>query len=140
MVTIALDAMGSDHFPKSEVEGALQAVKAFDVKVVLVGREDVIRKELDRHPGWKTLPLEIKHASEQITMEDSAGKAVRAKKDSSIRVASRLVRDGVAQGIVSAGNTGAVMATTKTVQGVLPGLERPAMAQVFPSLKNTKVV
>src|SRR3954468_22407293 len=140
MVTIALDAMGGDHFPKSEVEGALQAGKAFDVKVVLVGREDVIRKELDRHPGWKTLPLEIKHASEQITMEDSAGKAVRAKKDSSIRVASRLVRDGVAQGIVSAGNTGAVMATAKMVQGMLPGVDRPALASAFPTVNGSSAV
>jgi phosphate acyltransferase len=140
MVTIALDAMGGDHFPKSEVEGALQAVKAFDVKVVLVGREEVIRKELDRHPGWKTLLLEIKHASEQITMEDSAGKAVRAKKDSSIRVASRLVRDGVAQGIVSAGNTGAVMATAKMVQGMLPGVDRPALASAFPTLNGSSAV
>src|SRR4051794_17616441 len=140
MVTIALDAMGGDHFPKSEVEGALQAVKAFDVKVVLVGREEVIRKELDRHPGWKSWPLEIKHASEQITMEDSAGKAVRAKKDSSIRVASRLVRDGVAQGIVSAGNTGAVMATAKMVQGMLPGVDRPALASAFPTVNGSSAV
>src|SRR3954463_16631690 len=140
MVTIALDAMGSDHFPKSEVEGALQAVKALDVKVVLVGREEVIRKELDRHPGWKSWPLEIKHASEQITMEDSAGKAVRAKKDSSIRVASRLVRDGVAQGIVSAGNTGAVMATAKMVQGMLPGVDRPALASAFPTVNGSSAV
>jgi glycerol-3-phosphate acyltransferase PlsX len=140
MVTIALDAMGSDHFPKSEVEGALQAVKVLGVKVVLVGREEVICKELDRHPGWKSWPLEIKHASEQITMEDSAGKAVRAKKDSSIRVASRLVRDGVAQGIVSAGNTGAVMATAKMVQGMLPGVDRPALASAFPTVNGSSAV
>ena len=93
MVTIALDAMGGDHFPKPEVEGALLAAKSFDVKVILVGREDAIRKELGRHSEWESLPIEIHHASEQITMEDSAGKAVRAKKDSSIRVASRLVRN-----------------------------------------------
>ncbi len=140
MVTIALDAMGGDHFPKPEVEGALEAVKALDVKVVLVGREEVIRKELDRHSGWRSLPLEIKHASEQITMEDSAGKAVRAKKDSSIRIASRLVRDGVAQGIVSAGNTGAVMATAKMVQGMLPGVDRPALASAFPTVNGSSAV
>ncbi len=140
MVTIALDAMGSDHFPKPEVEGAFQAAKAFNVKVVLVGREEVICKELDRHPGWKNLSLEIKHASEQITMEDSAGKAVRAKKDSSIRVATRLVRDGVAQGIVSAGNTGAVMATAKMVQGMLPGVDRPALASAFPTVNGSSAV
>lgn len=140
MVTIALDAMGGDHFPKSEVEGAIEAVKAFGVKVVLVGREEVICKELDRHPDWKNLPLEIKHASEQITMEDSAGKAVRAKKDSSIRVAMRLVRNGVAQGVVSAGNTGAVMATAKIVQGTLPGVDRPALASVLPTVNGSSAV
>ena len=140
MVTIALDAMGGDHFPKPEVEGAVQAVKAFDVKVILVGREELIRKELDRYSGWSSLPIEIKHASEQITMEDSAGKAVRAKKDSSIRVATRLVREGVAQGVISAGNTGAVMATAKIVQGMLQGVDRPALASAFPTAKGGWVV
>jgi glycerol-3-phosphate acyltransferase PlsX len=134
MVTIALDAMGGDHFPKPEIEGALQAVKALQVKVILVGREDTIRKELAKHPGWEELGIDICHAKDQITMEDSAGKAVRAKKDSSIRVAARLVRDGVAQGVVSAGNTGAVMATAKMVQGTLPGVDRPALATAFPTL------
>jgi glycerol-3-phosphate acyltransferase PlsX len=140
MTTIALDAMGGDLFPKPEVEGALQAARAFHVRVILVGREEVIRKELDRHPGWHSLPIEIRHASEQITMEDSAGKAVRSKKDSSIRVASRLVRDGVAQGVVSAGNTGAVMATAKMTQGMLPGVDRPALASAFPTITGKAAV
>lgn len=140
MTTIALDAMGGDLFPRPEVEGALQAARTFDVKVILVGREEVVRKELDRHPSWQSLPVEIKHASEQITMEDSAGKAVRSKKDSSIRVASRLVRDGVAQGVVSAGNTGAVMATAKMTQGMLPGVDRPALASAFPTLNGKPAV
>src|SRR5581483_4426068 len=140
MTTIALDAMGGDLFPKPEVEGALQAARAFHVNVILVGREEVIRKELDRHPGWHSLPIEIRHASEQITMEDSAGKAVRSKKDSSIRVASRLVRDGVAQGVVSAGNTGAVMATAKMTQGMLAGVDRPALASAFPTITGKAAV
>ncbi len=141
MVTIALDVMGGDQFPKPEIEGAIQAAKHLGVSMILVGREKVIRKELDRcHPGWAKLPVDIKHASEQITMEDSAGKAVRAKKDSSIRVASRLVRDGTAQGVVSAGNTGAVMATAKMIQGMLPGVDRPALASVFPTLNGTPAV
>jgi phosphate acyltransferase len=105
-----------------------------------VGREDILYKELNRHPQWRALPIEIKHASEQVTMEDSAGKAVRAKKDSSIRVASRLVREGLAQGLVSAGNTGAVMATAKLVQGMLPGVDRPALASAFPTLSGTPAV
>src|SRR5207248_9938640 len=136
----ALDAMGGDQFPKPEVDGALQAAKAFDVKLILVGREDVVYKELNRHAHWKELPIEIKHASEQITMKESAGKAVRAKKDSSIRVASRLVREGVAQGFISAGNTGAVMATAKLVQGMLPGVDRPALAGAFPTLSGKPAI
>ncbi len=140
MVTIALDAMGGDHFPKPEVEGAVQAAKALGVKVILVGREDVVRQELNKHPGWQSLPIEIRHASQQITMEDSAGKAVRSKKDSSIRVASRLVRTGEAHCVVSAGNTGAVMATAKMVQGMLPGVDRPALASAFPTLKGSAVM
>jgi len=140
MVTIALDAMGGDHAPKPEVDGALQAAAEFGVKVILVGREEIVRKELDRHSGWKKLPIEIKHASEQITMEDSAGRALRTKKDSSIRVASRLVREGIAQGVVSAGNTGAVMATAKMVQGMLPGVDRPALASALPTLSGRPAV
>jgi phosphate acyltransferase len=140
MVTIALDAMGGDHFPRPEVEGALDAAKTLGVRVILVGREEVIRKELERHSGWTSLPIEIKHASEQITMGDSAGKAVRGKKDSSIRVAARLVREGIAQGVVSAGNTGAVMATAKMVQGMLPGVDRPALANPFPTACGRWVV
>jgi phosphate acyltransferase len=140
MVTIALDAMGGDHFPKPEVDGALQAARALDVKVILVGREEVVSKELERHDNWRNLPIEIRHASDQITMEDSAGKAIRSKKDSSIRVASRLVRDGIAQGVVSAGNTGAVMATAKMVQGMLPGVDRPALATAFPTLGGKSAV
>jgi glycerol-3-phosphate acyltransferase PlsX len=82
----------------------------------------------------------VHHASEYVTMHDSAARAVRTKKDSSIRVASRLVRDGLAHGFVSAGNTGAVMATAKMVQGVVPGVDRPALASVFPTLRGTPAV
>jgi phosphate acyltransferase len=139
MVTIALDAMGGDSAPKAEVEGAIQAARALPVRVILVGREEVVRPELDQH-DWRGLPIEIRHASEVITMEDAAAKAMRNKRDSSIRVASRLVRDGVAQGVVSAGNTGAVMATVKMVQGMVPGVDRPALASAFPTLTGRPVV
>src|SRR5258708_6660413 len=98
MLTVAVDAMGGDHAPKSEVDGAVQAAKSLGVRVILVGREDVVRQELAQHNGYRNLPIEIVHASERITMEDSAAKAVRSKRDSSLRVASRLVRDGIAQG------------------------------------------
>jgi phosphate acyltransferase len=140
MVTIAVDAMGGDDAPKAEVEGAVRAARTLGVRVILVGKEEVVRQELSRHDDVDGLPIEIRHASEVITMEDSAAKAVRQKRDSSIRVAARLVRDGVADGFVSAGNTGAVMATAKIVQTMLPGVDRPALASAFPTLKGTPVV
>src|SRR5437868_7393054 len=140
MLTIAVDAMGGDHAPKAEVEGAIRAARALNVRVILVGPEDVVRNELEQHADLDGLPIEIRHASERITMEDSAAKAVRNKRDSSIRVASRLVREGAAQGVVSAGNTGAVMATAKMVQGMIPGVDRPALASAFPTVKGTPVI
>jgi glycerol-3-phosphate acyltransferase PlsX len=140
MLTIALDAMGGDHAPKSEVLGAVQAARSLGVKVILVGQQDVVRHELEKVEGYRDLPLEIVHASERVTMEDSAAKAVRTKRDSSMRVASRLVRDGCAQAMVSAGNTGAVMATAKMVQGVVPGVERPALVGIFPTMEKKPVV
>src|SRR5579863_2463838 len=140
MVTIAVDAMGGDHAPKSEVEGSIRAARSLGVGIILVGKEDVVRKELAQHDRIAGLPIDIQHASEVVTMEDSAAKAVRTKRDSSIRVAARLVRDGTAQGLVSAGNTGAAMATVKMVQGMIPGVDRPALASAFPTLKGTPVV
>lgn len=140
MVTIAVDAMGGDHAPKAEVEGAIRATRSLGVRVILVGKPDVVERELAQHEGSRDLPIEIQHASEVVTMDDSAAKAVRTKRDSSIRVAARLVRDGTAQGMVSAGNTGAVMATAKMVQGMIPGVDRPALASAFPTLKGTPVV
>src|SRR5882724_3182219 len=140
MVTIAVDAMGTDHAPKTEVEGAIRAVKTLGLKVILVGREDVIRRELAAQGAAKGLAIDVVHASEHVTMEDSAAKAMRAKRDSSMRVASRLVRDKIADGFVSAGNTGACMAIAKTVQGVVPGVDRPALSGLFPTLKGTPVV
>jgi len=140
MLTIAVDAMGGDHAPKSEVEGAIRAAEELGVRVILVGLEEVVRDELAKYPEAAALPIEVHHASEFITMEDSAAKAVRAKKDSSIRVAARLVRDGAAQGSVSAGNTGAAMATSKMVQGMVRGVDRPALASALPTIKGVPVI
>jgi phosphate acyltransferase len=140
MLTIAVDAMGGDHAPKAEVEGAIRAAKHLGVKVILVGQQELLLHELDQHEGRQNLPIEIVHASERVTMEDSAARAVRSKRDSSMRVASRLVRDGCAQGFVSAGNTGAVMATAKMVQGVVPGVDRPALVGILPTVEGTPVL
>ena len=134
--TVALDAMGADKAPRPEVEGALQAARQFGVRVLLVGREEVIRAELSRH-SHSDLPIEVVHASEQITMQDKAAQAVRAKRDSSMHVGVRLVREGRAAGFVTAGNTGAAMATAKMILGVLPGVHRPALAAVFPNAIGT---
>ena len=137
---IALDAMGSDRAPKPEIEGAIQAARNYGVRVLLVGRDVNIRAELNRYPAASGLPLEIIHASEVITMEDKAVQAVRAKRDSSIRVGLRLVREGRAAGFVTAGNTGAAMATAKMVLGGIPGVDRPALAAVFPTAIRTVAI
>jgi glycerol-3-phosphate acyltransferase PlsX len=135
--TIVVDAMGADRHPKPEVEGAILATRHLKVRVILVGQQDLIRAELDSHSGASSLPIEIVHASEFISMHDKAAQAVRSKKDSSMRVGLRLVREGKAHGFVSAGNTGAMMATTKMVLGALPGVDRPALAAVFPNSKGS---
>ncbi len=137
---IALDAMGSDRAPKPEVEGAILAARNYSVRVLLIGPEPAIKAELDRHPAASRLPLEIVHASEVITMEDKAVQAVRAKRDSSMRVGLRLVREGRASGFVTAGNTGAAMASAKMVLGALHGLDRPALAAVFPTAPGTAAI
>ena len=77
MITIAVDAMGGDHAPRTEVEGAIRAARSLDVKVILVGREELIREELDKHEEASALPIQIVHASERVSMEESAAKAVR---------------------------------------------------------------
>jgi phosphate acyltransferase len=136
---IALDAMGSDRAPKPEVEGAILAARHYDVRVLLVGPEATIKAELDRHPTALRLPLEIVHASEFITMEDKV-EAIRAKRDSSMRVGLRAVREGGASGFVTAGNTGAAMATAKVVLGAIPGVDRPALAAVFPTAPGTAAI
>jgi glycerol-3-phosphate acyltransferase PlsX len=132
--------MGSDRAPKPEVEGAILAARQHHVQVLLVGREEVLRQELAHHPQAARLPIEIVHASEVITMEDKAAQALRAKRDSSMRVGLRLVHEGRAAGFVTAGNTGAAMATAKIVLGALPGVDRPALAAVFPTAAGTAAI
>jgi phosphate acyltransferase len=136
---IALDAMGSDKAPKPEIEGALQAARHHGARVLLVGPEARLKAELARYPGARRLAIEVVHASEVVTMEDKV-EAIRAKRDSSIRVGLRLVRDARADGFVTAGNTGAAMATARLVLGALPGVDRPALAAAFPTVLNTAAV
>jgi glycerol-3-phosphate acyltransferase PlsX len=136
-ITIAVDAMGSDKAPLPEIEGALQAARHYDVRVLLIGKQDVLREHLGAHAHAGKFPVEVVHASEVISMKDKAAQAVRSKRDSSMRVGLRLVREGKAAAFVTAGNTGAAMATAKMVLGTLPGVDRPALATVFPTEKRT---
>lgn len=133
LVDIVLDAMGSDKAPEPELRGAILACRNFPVRIHLVGPEEKIRPALDAHLNGERLPIEVVHASEWISMDDKAAQAVRSKKDSSMRVGLKLVRDGKARGFVTAGNTGAAMATAKMVLGALKGVERPALASIMPT-------
>jgi glycerol-3-phosphate acyltransferase PlsX len=139
MLRIAVDAMGTDAAPMPEVEGAILAARERRAEVLLVGPQDLLRRELARRDG-RGLPIHVVHASEAVTMEDAAAKAFRRKRDSSMRVAARLVRGGDAEGLISAGNTGAVMTTAKIVLGALEGVDRPALAAVFPTSEGTAAV
>jgi glycerol-3-phosphate acyltransferase PlsX len=130
---IAVDAMGSDRAPKPEIEGVLLAARHYGVKILLVGPEELLRRELAGHSPARNLPIEIVNATEVIGMHEKASQAVRTKRDSTLRVGLRLVKEGKAAGFVTAGNTGAAMATAKMVLGVLPGVDRPALATVFPT-------
>jgi phosphate acyltransferase len=139
MTTIALDAMGGDHAPRAEVEGAILAARELGVRITLVGIEATVKQELNRH-RHRGLPLEIVNATDVITMSDTPSHAFRRKKDSSLHVAARLVRDGKADALVSAGNTGAVMTVARFVLGTLPSVDRPALAAAFPNMKEKVTV
>ena len=128
MITIALDAMGGDHAPRAEVEGAILAARELGVRVLLVGIEVDVRQELGAAQRRGTCRSRSSTPTEVITMSDSPSHAFRRKKDSSLHVAARLVRDGKADALVSAGNTGAVMTVARFVIGTLPSVDRPALA------------
>jgi len=133
LIDIALDAVGADKAPEPEIRGAILACRALPVRVHLVGPEAELRDLLDEYLGNEDLPIVIHHASERIGMEEKAAQAVRTKKDSSMRVGLKLVREGHAAGFVTAGNTGAAMATAKMVLGAMAGVDRPALANPMPS-------
>ena len=134
LTDIALDAMGSDKSPEPELRGAILACRQLPVRVHLVGPQDILRRALSSALDGEHLPIEIVHASERIGMDEKAASAVRSKRDSSMRVGLKLVREKKVAGFVTAGNTGAAMATAKMVLGALPGVDRPALALVVPTL------
>lgn len=132
---VVVDAMGSDRAPHPEIDGALAAARDLGVGVILVGRGDVVEPEL-RRCGWRRQGdrrIELVEAEEVIGMDEAVATAVRRKKRSSLRVGAKIVAEGRADGFVSAGNTGAAMATAKMVIGMLPGVDRPALAAMVPT-------
>ncbi|HLN99012.1 MAG TPA: phosphate acyltransferase PlsX [Pyrinomonadaceae bacterium] len=135
---VVLDAMGSDHAPHAEIDGALAAARDLGVKVILVGQPEKLEPEL-RRCGWRgdgDRGIELVEASEVIGMGEPVMASVRRKKKSSLRIGTRIVIEGKADGFVSAGNTGAAMATAKMVMGMLPGVDRPALAALIPTKSN----
>ncbi len=137
---IAVDAMGGDHGPGVIVEGAVGAVRELGASVILVGDSAAIEAELGRLDARGQPDVEVRHASQVVGMAETPSHALRRKRDSSLRVAAELVRDGKAAAFVSAGNTGAAMAISMFVIGVLRGIDRPAIAAVLPNLKRFTVL
>ena len=137
-ITVAVDCMGGDHGPHVTVPAVLEFQSAHpEVDVVLVGLRDAIEAELAAQGSSPGPRLRVRHASEVVEMDESPAQALRAKKDSSIRVAVNLVKTGEAHACVSAGNTGALMAISRFVLKTLPGIDRPAIATVLPNTRGT---
>ena len=131
--------MGGDHSPAHEVDGAVMAARRWQIPIVLVGQSELLAQELANH-DTQGLDIRVEHASEVVGMHDSASDAVRRKKDSSIRVAFNLLKEGRVNAVVSAGNSGATMAVGMFVLKRIQGIDRPAIATVVPNLKDQTLV
>jgi len=140
MNVIAVDAMGGDRAPRSEVAGAVAAIRQAPIKVILCGDRDRIEQELVRCEAAEAEHFEIRHASQVVTMDDAPGQAFRHKKDSSLRVAMNLVKDGDAAAVVSAGNSGAILAHSLFVLRRLSDVDRPGIVTVFPTPSGRPLV
>ena len=136
-ITLAVDAMGGDHGPSVTIPASINALSKYDqLRIILVGDKELIQTELQKNKYTNTR-LSIQHASEVVEMDESPQSALKNKKDSSMRVAINLIKEEKAQACVSAGNTGALMATARYVLKMLPGIDRPAIASSLPSQKGT---
>ena len=136
-ITVAIDCMGGDHGPHVTVPAALALQREHaDVAVILVGRREALEAELARCGALAGPRMRVHHAGEVVTMDEPPAQALRYKKDSSMRVAVNLVKSGAAHACVSAGNTGALMATSRYVLKTLPGIDRPAIATVLPNMRG----
>jgi glycerol-3-phosphate acyltransferase PlsX len=139
MVNIVLDAMGSDYSPAREIEGALLAVRELGVEIILVGPEPLLHQELRRHEAENHPAISTLDAPEVIHMQEPVAQAIR-KRNSTIHVGLRHLREGRANGFVSAGNTGAVMATAKMICKTVSTIDRPAVAALLPTLAQKPVL
>ncbi|NHZ44740.1 phosphate acyltransferase PlsX [Massilia aquatica] len=136
-IKISIDCMGGDHGPSVTIPAALSFLNSEpEAELILVGLQDDVRAELKKHKADNHPRLSILHASEVVTMDDPIEIALRRKKDSSMRVAIELVKDGKAQACVSAGNTGALMAVSRYVLKTMAGVDRPAICSILPNQKN----
>ncbi|HEX9803210.1 MAG TPA: phosphate acyltransferase PlsX [Gammaproteobacteria bacterium] len=134
---IAIDAMSGDHGPSVTVPASLRALEKYpELKLILVGDQQILGDELARHGGRTGERLELQHASQVVGMDEAPSSALRGKKDSSMRIAINLVKEGGAQACVSAGNTGALMATARFVLKTLEGIDRPAIITAIPTIRG----
>jgi glycerol-3-phosphate acyltransferase PlsX len=140
-IVITVDAMGGDYGPEVTVPASIKALNTHpNLKLILVGESEMLQALLAQHPAKVGNRLTIHHASQQVSMDESPSQALRTKKDSSMRVAINLVKEKIAQACVSAGNTGALMATARFVLKTLPGIDRPAIITTFPTIHDNKQV
>lgn len=140
-ITVAVDCMGGDHGPHVTVPAALNFLRSnAEVDIVLVGLRDAIEAELEARGAKPNPRLRVHHASEVVLMDESPATALRNKRDSSMRVAVDLVKSGEAHACVSAGNTGALMAISRFVLKMLPGIDRPAIIAALPSIRGSTYV
>lgn len=137
---IAVDAMGGDYAPLEIVFGAVRAAKKYDCEIVLVGDESAIRKVLEREPDWEKLGISIVHASQVIGMDEHPADAVRTKKDASVVVATRLVKDGKCDAVLSAGSTGAAVTAAQLILRRIKGIGRPTIATPMPTPKGVTLL
>src|SRR5574341_1726505 len=138
-MTIAVDAMGGDHGPVPAIEGAQQAAQEFDVDIILVGDETALESEC-RRLGCSDSRLTIRHAPQVVEMHESPATVARKKRDSSIWIATELVKSGEAHAVVSPGNTGASMVASFFVLGLTKGVERPAIATSLPTVTGEAII
>ena len=140
MIWVAVDAMGGDEAPRSIVDGALAAARHFDLGVALVGPPAVLQPEIARHPDVASDRIRLVDAADVVAMEDAPSAALRRKPNASIRVAADLVARGEAAALFSAGHTGATVMAAHSAFGMLPGVDRPALAATIPTRRHPAVL